>query len=533
MTSGNYQMASGGLRQELELLDDHEVHDHLRNYIQNFLLDPLVTVVYINRLSQSVNPRDAQGMSVLSYLTGKYIQLEPYDQNGLGISLVFDKDAAIQSRAAYLKVCNANNSWQERVDKFLDMKKPESALAMLRTLLDDAPRNIVLADKSLWLGVKAGLKPIKKLLDLDVPEEHRECWQRRLFQANASLNAVEPALDIWSRLDKTRCDENTLNLAAEVLLKAGEREQAAAAYAASLQLDDNQDSVRRRIAEIQNPFQIDWSLLESKSVNIYLYSFNKAELLGQTLQSLAGCRIGKARIKVLLNGCTDDSRSVVQNARQMFPDNDFQIIPLQVNVGAPAARNWLIAEPDTRTADYTVFLDDDVELQPDFLGHFLTVAATDSKIGVVGCKVLFPGERLSYQYLFRNVSVAKQGMLRISLDKPNQIFDNNHYDFVRETANVMGCCHLLSREALLDVPTFDLCFSPTQMDDIAHDFDLRLKGYKVVYTGLVGCIHHQKTGSKSSLLADDKRLGNLLGNDVKFYYRYKSQLAQLKTLRNP
>ncbi len=533
MPGDMFQLAIGGLPVELKLIDDREVHDHLQNYIQNFLLDPLVTVVYINRLSQTVNPQDAQSMKVLSYLTDKYAKLEPYDQSGLGISLVFNKDAAIQSRVAYLKVCNENNSWQDRVDNLLAKKNNEGALAMLRTLLDNAPRNIVLADKFLWLGVKAGLKPIKKLLDLEVPEEHRECWQRRLFQAYATCNAVEPAMDFWSRLDKTSCDENTLNLAAEILLKAGEREQAVSAYAASLQLDGNQDSVRRRIEQIQNPFQIDWSLLESKSVNIYLYSFNKAELLGRTLQSLAGCRIGKARIKVLLNGCTDDSRNVVENAKQMFPDNDFQIIPLQVNVGAPAARNWLIAEPDTRTADYTVFLDDDIELQPDFLGHFLTVAAADSKIGVVGCKVLFPGERLSYQYLFRNISIAKPGVIRISLDKPNQIFDNNHYDFLRETANVMGCCHLLSREALLDVPTFDLCFSPTQMDDIAHDFDLCLKGYKVVYTGLVGCIHHQKTGSKSSVLADERRLGNLLGNDVKFYYRYKSQLAQLKTLRNP
>jgi GT2 family glycosyltransferase len=532
MTSDNYQMASGGLRQELELLDDQEVHDHLRNYIQNFLLDASVAVGYINRLSQSVDPNNARGMSVLSYLTSKFATFEPFDQAGLEIALLFNKDAVLRSRIACLKACNANNSWRERVDKFLDMQKPESALAMMRTLLDDAPRNIVLADKFLWLGVKAGLKPIKKLLDLEVPEEHRECWQRRLFQAYASLNAVEPALDIWSRLDKTNCDENTLNLAAEVLLKAGEREQAAAAYAASLQLDGNQDSVRRRLAEIKSPFQIDWSLLESKSVNIYLYSFNKAELLRQTLQGLAGCRIGKARIKVLLNGCTDDSLGVVQSARQMLPDNDFQIIPLQVNVGAPAARNWLIAEPDTRTADYTVFLDDDIELQPDFLGHFLTIAAADPSIGVVGCKILFPGEPHRFQYLFRNISVAKPGVIRISLDKPNQVFDNNHYDFIRETVNVMGCCHLLSREALLDVPTFDLCFSPTQMDDIAHDIDLRLKGYKVVYTGLVGCIHHQKTGSRSSLRDDDRRLGNLLGNDVKFYYRYKSQLAQLKTLRN-
>jgi len=98
--------------------------------------------------------------------------------------------------------------------------------------------------------------------------------------------------------------------------------------------------------------------------------------------------------------------------------------------------------------------------------------------------------------------------------------------------NVMGCCHLLSRSCLEALPEFDLRFSPTQMDDIAHDIDVRLAGFEVWYCGQVSCVHHQKTGGEVWSLEAKKR-GNVLGNDVKFFYKYCDRIDELKGLMNP
>jgi len=38
------------------------------------------------------------------------------------------------------------------------------------------------------------------------------------------------------------------------------------------------------------------------------------------------------------------------------------IIELPVNIGAPAARNWLIARDETWQSDYIAFLDDDITM---------------------------------------------------------------------------------------------------------------------------------------------------------------------------
>ena len=356
-------------------------------------------------------------------------------------------------------------------------------------------------------------------------------WNSHLFNFYAGLGSVEEALAVWPELKEEALDETTLNRAAEIWLKAGDRDKACALYLLSLRKDPHQTPVRLRLEELQTPTIKDTSLPDLNSVQIYIYSYNKGQLLGRTLVSLSATNIGKAKVKVLLNGCADDSAAVVENAKSMFP-NGLEVISLPVNVGAPAARNWLIADPATREADYVAFLDDDVELPSDWLEYFLTVMKNKPQAGVVGCKVVSPGKPPNLQYLYRTPSVARDDLIRLSLSTPSFSVDTNTYDFIRDTANVMGCCHLFRTGPLLDVPTFDLCFSPSQMDDIAHDLEMRLRGHGVAYCGLVKCIHHQSSGVAFKGGEDNYRFGNVMGNDVKFYYKLCDRVEGLRGLMN-
>ncbi len=74
-----------------------------------------------------------------------------------------------------------------------------------------------------------------------------------------------------------------------------------------------------------------------------------------------------------------------------------QPIHLQVNVGAPAARNWLLAEPEVRKAKWAVFLDDDVELEPNWLEELLATAQSYGNPGAVGCRITSTGAPRSLQ----------------------------------------------------------------------------------------------------------------------------------------
>ncbi|MEW5773439.1 MAG: glycosyltransferase [Thermodesulfobacteriota bacterium] len=532
--STEYVYVPPGLPAELGQLDLEEVCAHLQNYLGNFLLDPAVASVYLNRMATAPDLESASPATIrtLAYLSWKYAQFEPFEKNGLGIALNFREDAALAARLQFLRKMESNQEQMEMADRLMATGRDKEAERRLTQLLAAKPGMLPAADRLLRMDMYLGKGPGAWLRHVRPPAPLLPAWNQRLFNAYAKANDVENALALWPRLDEKSLDETTLNLAAEVFNNSGERARAARLYARSLALDPAQVPVRLRLDEIASPFVPDHSLPGRKMVNIYLYTFNKADMLGRTLASLAACDIGPARIKVLLNGCTDHSRSVAEAARAKFPDNPFEIIELPVNIGAPAARNWLIAQPDTKTADYTAFLDDDVDLQPDWLAHFLSVAEAAPRPGVVGCKVVFPGTPVRYQYLFRTISVAKPHLIRLSLVTPNVSYDNGLYNVVRSTASVMGCCHLLSREALAAVPSFDIRFSPSQMDDIAHDLDIRLAGFSIHYTGLVSCVHHQNSGVNFISREDVAKQGNVLGNDLKFTFRFMDRLDQLRGLMN-
>jgi GT2 family glycosyltransferase len=531
MQSIDYQIIPPGLAAELNMLLLPEVLEHLDNHLGNFLLDPAVTIVYLNRIvADSGFNKNNKAIDTSKYLALKLLKLEPFDLGALQLCGNVFNSSEYQALFEYITVQNANNKWEEKIDSLLRNGGTELAIELLQKMLPFSQKNLRLADKLLSLLLRQGIVPEHQFDRFKVAPPFALAWKRRLFLAHAALNAVSQALELWETIKADARDEIALNFAAEVLHKAGDTPAAIKLYGASLALDPRQAPVRRRLAELANPSPCDTALLAARKLNIFLYSYNKAGPLQRTLKSLAGCDLGGARISVLLNGCTDDSQVVVEQAKSLFPNNAFQTICLPINIGAPAARNWLIALPETLEADYTVFLDDDVTVQRDFLHQYLNVAEARDKVGVVGCKVVFPGEKTKYQYLYRNVAVAKDGLLRISLDTPNTQFDNGLYDFTRETANVMGCCHMFPRQALLDVPAFDLCFSPSQMDDIAHDLDLALLGYKVMYCGLVSCIHWQMTGNTRKVSFDARRYGNIAGNDVKFYYRYRGKFQKLRAL---
>ncbi|SDN44213.1 Glycosyltransferase, GT2 family [Desulfonauticus submarinus] len=513
----HYQFVSSGLPEELHYINLKEVISHLKNHLNNFLLDPSVTACYINRIVQDKEIlQDKEALSFLKYLLNKYIQLDPFDLNVLSLLIQIDPQEWIRKRISIIRKYAKNKI----IDKINDIVKTnnEKSRHILHTLIKDNPDNILLAQKALLLDYLKGIAPGQWINYFKCPQELSLLWKIYLFEHYAKLNIIEEAYKLWNNIyNDLNLKENTLNLAAEILVKCGKLEQAISCYKKSLKLDKLQIPVKLRLKQLESPLPLNKELLISKKVNIYLYTYNKEKFLLKTLKSLLNTDIGNSQITVLLNGCTDNSKEILKKF------NTIKTIELPINIGAPAARNWLIAQEDTWKCDYIAFLDDDITLSKNWLINFLNVAEQDQKTAVVGGKILFPQKPSRLQYLYRNFSIIRKDLLRISLDAPNNQFDNNVYDFVRETWNVMGCCHLLKTSALKKVPYFDIRFSPSQMDDIAHDIELKLKGYRIKYCGLVSIVHYQNSGIKGR--EDYAKFGNVIGNDVKFFYKFISLLT--------
>lgn len=258
-------------------------------------------------------------------------------------------------------------------------------------------------------------------------------------------------------------------------------------------------------------------------VAIALYSFNKAAELDATLESLFASDIGDNPMWVLNNGSSDGTAAVL-DAWQERAGQRLRRIDLHVNIGAPAARNWLMSVPGIRECQWMVYLDDDVELPRDWLARLGAAVATYPEAGVWGCKVVDHAQPCVLQsvdlHLLPPVSEEDQQAERrfkVS-DLHHQTLDFGQFDYLRPCASVTGCCHLFRMDRLLNSGDFDLRFSPSQYDDLEHDIRLNLGGQYAVYQGFLAVRHKKRTGKSSR--TSTAEFGNSFANMYKLQKKF-------------
>ncbi len=520
-----------GILGDMQALAMKDARDYYRNYLHNFQVDSPLAVSFVNRVF--AEPGGVQSPDIRVFLEQALkaaVNLSPLDPGILRLGCDTGVSPGADMVVKIIEATHAKPAVFNEMRALPFKQCHEDLRRACIAVLSKHPMAVRYADLLLNLDLFVGSRPCPELARFNCPKALRGLWNKRLFDHHATLGDDAGAWPLWEALKTYINDPFSLARAAEMHRRAGRTDEAVALYERASALDPLQRPFALRAEALRRPFTPDPGLVDRKKVCIALYSFNKATILGETLESLAATRIGPARILVLLNGCTDDSAAVVAKARGLFPDNPFEIIELPVNIGAPAARNWLLAQPAVRESDYVAFLDDDIYLQPDWLSHMLTVAEGDPDIGNVGCKIVFPGEFPLLQYLYRNVSFCTNDAIRISLPTPHMQYDIGLYDVIRETRVVMGCQHLLRVASLRDAPWFDIRYSPSQIDDTDHDLQLCLAGWKVMYCGTVTCVHRQNSGTSLRSQLGYAAQGSIMGNDVKFHYKWLERIDEVRRL---
>lgn len=259
----------------------------------------------------------------------------------------------------------------------------------------------------------------------------------------------------------------------------------------------------------------------ARDATILVYSWNKAALVRQTLESLARTDIAGARIWALDNGSSDGTGEAMEECRALFAPGAMSVVRLPVNIGAPAARNWLLSLPEVRARAWAVFLDDDVLLPQSWLLRLLGAGLAGGRSGAVGCRIVSASlptclQSADYQ-LFRPGAGA-----RTFEDRPDlvNVFDNcsggldfGLFDYARPAAHVSGCCHALRTSVLAELGGFDIAFSPTQFDDLERDLRSAVAGRGAVYCGDVAVAHVQH--SSLAKAKGPAAIGQVMGNKLK------------------
>ena len=263
---------------------------------------------------------------------------------------------------------------------------------------------------------------------------------------------------------------------------------------------------------------------------ILLYSWNKCDALRITLESLRASNPGAAPVFVLDNGSTDGTAEMLRGMKEAW-STPFTLISLPANVGAPAARNWLLSLPEVRAHAYAAFLDDDVILPQGWLQELTTTALANPQAGAVGCAVTDHTPPFGIQAADFHLLSPAEG-LRSFADQEETIFpfcqalgrhDTFALHYTRPCASVTGCCHLLSMRAVEEIGAFDVRFNPSQFDDLERDLRLGRRGWEVYFHGPLTVRHMQHSSLRQAMTV--RQQAHIMGNRLKLEYLFTAKEA--------
>ncbi len=242
------------------------------------------------------------------------------------------------------------------------------------------------------------------------------------------------------------------------------------------------------------------------------YFYKKHNILWDVFSSLMKTKYQNYKIIMADDKSTDRS---IEYVKKNFPYID--IVVNDSNGGFSKNNNKTIKYAMQKyKPDYIVLLNNDIIITDDsWLNKLLEVAESDSKIGIVGCKLVYPTGRIQHAgielgyYGARNVGRRQEDYLQ--------------FDYIKEVEGVTFAAALIKKKTIEKVGLLDENFF-MGFEDVDYNIRARVSGFKVYYAGNVKLIHLEGFTSTNSKFYKI-RLESFYHGQVNFWYfvhKYKS-----------
>ncbi|MBI5698772.1 glycosyltransferase [Candidatus Saganbacteria bacterium] len=246
--------------------------------------------------------------------------------------------------------------------------------------------------------------------------------------------------------------------------------------------------------------------LKNRDLKLGIIIVNKDNLgeLKELLNSLKKAEIKcTSQIVVIDNASTDGSRQYLNGQKGI------RLIANEVNVGYSRGVNQGLAV--LKEADYYLALNPDIIVPKGAIESALNGMEEDQKIGLAGCRLLYPDGTLQYSartfYSLRTILyrfTPLRGLLAgSSLEKEFLMMDWDHKTS-REVDWVLGGCLLARREAVERVGTMDERFF-MYFDDVDWCYRMWDKGLTVRFLADATMIHRHRRKSANAPFSRETR----------------------------
>lgn len=166
--------------------------------------------------------------------------------------------------------------------------------------------------------------------------------------------------------------------------------------------------------------------------------------------------------------------------------------------------------------EYIVFLNNDTQVKEEWLSSLLELIKSDNKIGMVGSKLIYPDGRLQEAggIIWSDASGWNYGR--------EQNPDMPEYNYVRECDYISGASIMLRRELWEEIGGFDERYKPAYCEDSDLAFQVRKKGYKVMYQPKSVVVHYEGVSNGTDLESGLKKYQ--VENNKKFKEKWAEEL---------
>lgn len=167
---------------------------------------------------------------------------------------------------------------------------------------------------------------------------------------------------------------------------------------------------------------------------------------------------------------------------------------------------------------YILFLNNDTQVQKDWLAPLVELIERDEKNGMVGSKLVYPDGRLQEAggILWKDGSAWNYGN-RSDPDAPE-------YNYVKEVDYISGAAIMIRRSLWEEIGGFDERFVPAYCEDSDLAFEVRRHGYRVLYQPLSVVVHFEGVSNGTDTSSGQKAYQVV--NQKKFFEKWKDVLEQ-------
>ncbi|MDO5156767.1 MAG: Coenzyme F420 hydrogenase/dehydrogenase, beta subunit C-terminal domain [Eubacteriales bacterium] len=166
--------------------------------------------------------------------------------------------------------------------------------------------------------------------------------------------------------------------------------------------------------------------------------------------------------------------------------------------------------------DYIFFLNNDTQVQENWLSSLLELMDRDEKIGMVGSKLLYPDGALQEAggILWKDGSAWNYGNQKSPLD--------SEFNYVKEADYISGAAIMIRKSLWEEIGGFDDRYAPAYYEDTDLAFEVRKHGYKVMYQPLSQVVHFEGVSNGTDTSSGQKEYQ--IVNQKKFYEKWKTIL---------